>query len=50
MWMLIHKEDGNHYLFYDGAGLNGWRAHLAESTDLVTWDLKDPVLDFGVSG
>jgi len=47
---LINQVDGKYYLFYDGAGPNGWLAHLAESTDLVTWDLKGPVLDFGLTG
>lgn len=39
---LINQVDGTYYLFYDGAGPNGWLAHLAESTDLVTWDLRGP--------
>jgi len=47
---LINQVDGKYYLFYDGAGPTGWLAHLAESTDLVTWDLKGPVLDFGAAG
>ncbi len=47
---LINQVDGKFYLFYDGAGLNGWLAHLAESTDLVNWTLKGPVLDYGAPG
>ena len=47
---LINKVDGKYYLFYDGAGPGGWRVHLAESTDLVTWSLKGPMLDFGAAG
>lgn len=47
---LINQVDGKFYLFYDGAGLDGWLAHLAESTDLVNWTLKGPVLDYGASG
>jgi len=46
---LIHQVDGTFHLFYDGAGPNGWVAHLAVSTDLKNWDLKGPILDFGAA-
>jgi predicted GH43/DUF377 family glycosyl hydrolase len=38
------------YLHYDGAGPTGWRACLAVSRDLHTWELKGPVLDLGEPG
>lgn len=47
---IIHHADGKYYLFYDGAGPAGWRVHLAESTNLTTWDLKGAVLDLGAAG
>jgi hypothetical protein len=47
---LINQVDGKFYLFYDGAGPVGWLAHLAESTDLVNWDLKGPILSLGAAG
>ncbi|MCF7676015.1 MAG: cadherin-like domain-containing protein [Akkermansiaceae bacterium] len=47
---LINYVNGKYYLYYDGAGPDGWVACLAESTDLTTWDLKGPVIDFGAPG
>ena len=47
---LINYWNGKYYLYYDGAGPAGWVACLAESTDLITWDLKGPVIDFGAPG
>ncbi len=47
---LIFKEKGTYCLFYDGAGLKGWLACLATSTDLKTWTKKGPILDFGKLG
>ena len=44
---LINYVEGKYYLYYDGAGPNGWVACLAESTDLTTWVRKGPILDFG---
>jgi hypothetical protein len=35
------------YMHYDGAGPKGWLACLATSKDLVHWEKKGPVLDFG---
>lgn len=43
-------EDGVYHLFYDGAGLTGWLACLATSTDLVHWTKHGPVLDLGPAG
>jgi len=47
---LINYWNGKYYLYYDGAGPAGWVACLAESTDLTTWSLKGPVIDFGAPG
>ncbi len=47
---LINKENGTYYLFYDGAGKDGWIACLAKSTDLKTWEKNGPVLQLGKPG
>jgi len=47
---LINYWNGKYYLYYDGAGPAGWVACVAESTDLITWSLKGPVIDFGAPG
>ena len=47
---LINYVNGTYYLYYDGAGPDGWVACLAESTDLTTWDLKGPAIGFGAPG
>jgi len=47
---LVNKEGNNYYLFYDGAGKDGWKACLAVSKDLKTWNKKGPVLELGVPG
>ena len=47
---IVNEENGNYYLFYDGAGKDGWRACLAESKDLKTWTKKGAILDLGVAG
>jgi len=44
---ILNKEDGKYYLFYDGAGREGWRACLAESDDLRTWVKKGAILPLG---
>jgi predicted GH43/DUF377 family glycosyl hydrolase len=43
----VYEADGTYYLHYDGAGPKGWLACLATSKDLVHWEKKGPVLDFG---
>jgi predicted GH43/DUF377 family glycosyl hydrolase len=43
----ILNKDGGKYLFYDGAGHDGWRACLAESDDLKTWVKKGAILPLG---
>jgi predicted GH43/DUF377 family glycosyl hydrolase len=47
---IINKEGDTYYLFYDGAGRDGWRACLAESKDLTTWIKKGPILELGAPG
>jgi predicted GH43/DUF377 family glycosyl hydrolase len=47
---IVNKDLDTYYLFYDGAGRDGWRACLAESKDLKTWIKKGPILELGVSG
>jgi len=46
----VYEAGGTYYMHYDGAGLKGWLACLATSKDLVTWEKKGPVLDFGKPG
>ncbi len=41
---------GKYYLHYDGAGLTGWLACLASSTDLRHWQRHGPVLQLGEQG
>lgn len=45
VWVWEYK--GNYYMHYDGAGPKGWLACLAVSKDLVNWEPKGPILDFG---
>ena len=47
---LIFQEHGIYYLFYDGAGAQGWLACQAVSQDLKSWEKRGPVLDFGKPG
>jgi predicted GH43/DUF377 family glycosyl hydrolase len=44
---ILNKDGGKYYLFYDGAGKDGWRACLAESYDLKTWVKKGAILPLG---
>jgi hypothetical protein len=37
-------------MHYDAAGPKGWLCSLAESKDLVSWEKKGPILDFGKPG
>lgn len=43
----VYEFGGPYYMHYDGAGPKGWLACLATSKDLVHWEKKGPVLDFG---
>lgn len=47
---IVNKENGIYYLFYDGAGKDGWLACLAESKDLKTWRKKGKILSLGKPG
>lgn len=46
---IVNKDKGIYYLFYDGAGKDGWQACLAESKDLKTWVKKGSILTLGDS-
>ena len=46
----VFEDHGTYYMHYDGAGVQGWLACLATSTDLVHWTKKGPVLDLGKPG
>ena len=47
-WVFEHG--GTYYLHYDAAGPTGWLCSLAESKDLLSWEKKGPILDFGKPG
>jgi predicted GH43/DUF377 family glycosyl hydrolase len=47
---IVNEDNGIFYLFYDGAGKDGWKACLAESKDLRTWKKKGPILSLGEPG
>lgn len=47
---ILNKDSNKYFLFYDGAGKDGWRACLAESNDLKTWEKKGPILQLGAPG
>ncbi|WP_439581669.1 hypothetical protein [Dyadobacter bucti] len=44
---VLNKVGNTYYLFYDGAGKDGWKACLATSTDLQNWQKKGAILDLG---
>ncbi|QMW04818.1 hypothetical protein [Spirosoma foliorum] len=46
---VLNKVGDTYYLFYDGAGKDGWKACLATSADLTTWTKKGAVLELGDS-
>jgi predicted GH43/DUF377 family glycosyl hydrolase len=47
---VLNKEGDTYYLYYDGAGKDGWIACLAESKDLKSWTKKGPILTLGENG
>ncbi|QRR02155.1 hypothetical protein [Dyadobacter sandarakinus] len=47
---VLNREGDTWYLFYDGAGKDGWVACLAESKDLINWEKKGPILSLGAPG
>lgn len=46
---VVNKAGNTYYLFYDGAGKDGWKACLATSKDLKTWQKKGAILELGDS-
>lgn len=46
----VFQSGGTYYMHYDAAGPRGWLCSLAVSKDLVTWEKKGPILDFGKPG
>ena len=46
----VFEDNGKYYMHYDGAGQDGWLSSLAVSTDLINWEKKGPILDFGAPG
>ncbi|MBB6107649.1 Glycosyl hydrolases family 43 [Mucilaginibacter lappiensis] len=46
---IVNKIGDTYYLFYDGAGKDGWLACLAESKDLKNWVKKGAILTLGDS-
>ncbi|WP_460979663.1 glycoside hydrolase family protein [Spirosoma knui] len=46
---VLNKVGETYYLFYDGAGKDGWKACLATSADLTTWTKKGAILELGDS-
>jgi predicted GH43/DUF377 family glycosyl hydrolase len=43
----VWESKGTYFMHYDGAGLKGWLACLATSTNLTNWATHGPVLEFG---
>ena len=46
----VFEDNGTYYMHYDAAGPKGWLSSLAVSKDLVNWEKKGPILDFGKAG
>lgn len=46
----VFEDGGTYYMHYDAAGPKGWLCSLAVSTDLVSWEKRGPILDFGQPG
>jgi len=46
----VFEADGTYYMHYDAAGPKGWLCSLAVSKDLINWEKKGPILDFGKPG
>jgi len=46
----VFESKGTYYLHYDAAGPKGWLTALATSRDLIHWEKKGPILDFGKAG
>jgi len=46
----VFEDGGTYYMHYDAAGPKGWLCSLAVSEDLLSWEKKGPILDFGKPG
>jgi len=46
----VFEDQGTYYMHYDAAGSKGWLSSLAVSNDLINWEKKGPILDFGKPG
>ncbi len=46
----VFEDKGIYYMHYDAAGPKGWLSSLAVSKDLINWEKKGPILDFGLAG
>ena len=46
----VFEADGTYYMHYDAAGPKGWLSALAVSKDLIHWEKRGPILDFGTDG
>ncbi len=46
----VFEDAGTYFMHYDAAGPKGWLCSLAVSRDLINWEKKGPILDFGSSG
>ncbi|TDE18280.1 hypothetical protein [Dyadobacter psychrotolerans] len=47
---VVNKDGDKYYLFYDGAGKDGWISCLAKSSDLRNWEKKGAILTLGEPG
>ena len=46
----VFEADGTYYMHYDASGPEGWLSSLAISKDLVNWEKRGPILNFGKPG
>jgi predicted GH43/DUF377 family glycosyl hydrolase len=46
----VFEAVGTYYMHYDAAGPKGWLSSLAVSRDLINWEKRGPILDFGNPG
>ena len=46
----VFEYNGTYYMNYDGSGIKGWLTCLATSSDLLNWNRKRPLLNYGKPG
>ncbi|MBF0219203.1 MAG: hypothetical protein HQL49_06715 [Gammaproteobacteria bacterium] len=46
----VFEYEGQYLMHYDGAGINGWKASLAVSNDLINWEKRGYILKLGDEG